>query len=79
MPLLHFLQKAGKWMLVIGNRLANMQLIPSIFHVFDVQFKYSFLLFWKGSVEQCARTQNFLNTFFPNLNNKITLILTAIN
>lgn len=65
MPLPHLLQKAGKWMLVIGNRLANMQLIPSIFHVFDIQYKYSFLLFWKSSVEQCVRTQNFLNTFFP--------------
>lgn len=54
MPLPHFLQKAGKWTLVIGNRLANMQLILSIFHVFDVQFKHNFFPFLKGPVEQCV-------------------------
>lgn len=54
MPLLHFLQKTGKWMLVIGNRLVNIHLIPSIFHVFDVQFKYNFLPCLKGSVDQCV-------------------------
>lgn len=51
-----FSQENEQWMLVRGNWLAKIQLIPFIFHVFGVQFKCNFLPFLKGSRSMFTRT-----------------------
>lgn len=67
MPLPPFLQKTGKWTLVIGNRLAKIQLIPSVFLCLKNNLNTT-PPFSKGSVEQCvyARIPNLSSELFPN-------------
>lgn len=67
MPLPPFLQKTWKWTLVIGNRLANIQLIPSIFLCLKNNLNTT-PPFLEGSVEQCvyARIPKLSSELFPN-------------